>query len=92
MRTPLYDSRARKKTVSVTINMDLWEKARAAGLNLSEIGETAIATAFVARGRARIQAEIEQELAVYNEFVAEHGSFAEAIREHYAALERDEAV
>ena len=92
MRTPLYDARARKKTVSVTINADLWDKARAAGLNLSEIAETAIAAAFVAMERARIQAEIEQELEVYNEFVAEHGSFAEMMREREAARERDEAV
>ena len=42
--------------------------------------------------RARIQAEIEQELEVYNEFVAEHGSFAEMMREREAARERDEAV
>ena len=77
---PLYATTP-KKTVSVTINADLWDKARAAGLNLSEIAETAIAAAFVAGlERARIQAEIELELAVYNEFVAEHGSFAEDAR------------
>ena len=74
MRTPLYDVRARKKTVSVTINADLWEKARAAGLNLSEVAETAIAAAFVARERARIQAEIDLDLTAYNAFVEEHGS------------------
>jgi post-segregation antitoxin (ccd killing protein) len=92
MRTPLYDVRGRKKTVSVTINADLWEKARAAGLNLSEVAETAIAAAFVTVERARIQAEIEQELEIYNEFVAEHGSFADMMREREAVRERDEAV
>ena len=92
MRIPLFDARARKRTVSVTINADLWEKARAAGLNLSEISEAAIATAFVAVERDRIQAEIEQELEIYNEFVAEHGSFADLMRERDAARERDEAV
>jgi antitoxin CcdA len=92
MRTPLYDPNARKKTVSVTINANLWDKARAAGLNLSEIAETAIGTAFVARAKATIQAEIERDLEAYNAFVEEHGSFADAVREHYAALERDEAV
>lgn len=92
MRTPLYDFRARKKTVSVTINADLWERARGAGLNLSEVAETAIAAAFVAKARARIQAEIDLDLTAYNAFVEEHGSFAEAVREHYAAPERDEAV
>jgi post-segregation antitoxin (ccd killing protein) len=92
MRTPLYDAHARKKTVSVTINPDLWGKSRAAGLNLSEIAETAIAAAFVAVERARIRAEIEQELEVYNKFIAEHGSCAKMMREREAARERDEAV
>ncbi len=73
-------------------NTDLWERARAAGLNLSEVAETAIATAFVAVERARIRTEIEQELEVYNEFVAEHGSFADMMREREAVRERDEAA
>jgi antitoxin CcdA len=92
MRTPLYDTKARKRTVSVTINADLWDKARAAGLNLSEIAEAAIGAEFVARAKAKIQAEIDLDLAAYNAFVEEHGSFADAVREHYAALEADEAV
>lgn len=92
MRTPLYDVRARKKTVTVTINADLQERARAAGLNLSEVTETAIAAAVVARERARIQGEIALDLTAYNAFVEEHGSFAEAVREHDATLERDNAV
>jgi antitoxin CcdA len=92
MRTPLYDPNARKKTVSLTINADLWDKARAAGLNLSEIAEAAIGGEFISRTEAKVQAEIELDLAAYNAFVAEHGSFADALREHYAALEADEAV
>ena len=92
MRTPLYDVRARKKTVTVTINADLQERALAAGLNLSEVTETAIAAAVVARERARIHAEIDQELEVYNEFIAEHGSFADMMREREAVRDREEAV
>jgi antitoxin CcdA len=92
MRKPLFDAHARKKTVSVTINSDLWDKAKSAGLNLSEIAEAAIGAEFVARTKARIQAEIDLDLAAYNAFVEEHGSFADAVREHYAALKADEAV
>lgn len=88
MRTPLYDVRARRTTVSVTINADLQERARAAGLDLSEVAEAAV----VARERASVQAEIDLDLTAYNTFVEEHGSFAEAVREHDAALERDIAV
>ncbi|MFO1047263.1 MAG: type II toxin-antitoxin system CcdA family antitoxin [Geminicoccaceae bacterium] len=92
MRKPLFDARARKKTVSLTINADLWDKAKAEGLNLSEISEAAIASAFVTGMQTRIQAEIELDLAAYNAFVAEHGSFADAVREHYATREADETV
>lgn len=92
MRRPFFDPQARKKTVSLTINGDLWEKARAEGLNLSEIAEGAIRDRFVERIQARIQAEIDRDLAAYNAFVEEHGSFADAVREHYATREADEAV
>ena len=92
MRPPLFDLSARKRTVSVTINGDLWDKAKAAGLNLSEVAEAAIRAEFVARARATLQAEIDLDLAAYNAYVAEHGSFADAVREHYASLEADEAV
>ena len=92
MRKPLFDPQARKKTVSLTINGDLCDKARAEGLNLSEIAEGAIREQFVARVGARIQAEIDRDLTAYNAFVEEHGSFADAVREHYAARDADEAV
>lgn len=92
MRRPFFDPGARKKTVSLTINADLWDKAKAEGLNLSEVAEAAIGSAFAARMQARIQAEIELDLAAYNAFVEEHGSFADAVREHYAAREADETV
>ena len=92
MRTPRFDPSARKRTVSVTIKGDLWDKARAAGLNLSEVAEAAMRAEFVARARARLQAEIDLDLAAYNAYIAEHGSFGDAVREHYAAPEADEAV
>ena len=92
MRRPFFDPQARKKTVSLTINGDLWDKARAEGLNLSEIAEGAIRDRFVERMRVRVQAEIDRDLAAYNAFVEEHGSFADAVREHYATRDADEAV
>lgn len=61
-RRPLYDQNARKRTVSITVNGDLWDRAKALGLNLSEIAETAIGAAFVEKEKACIQAEIDQEM------------------------------
>ena len=42
-RRPLYDLQARRKTVSVSLNADLVEKARAAGINISHTAEAALA-------------------------------------------------
>ena len=46
----------------------------------------------MAHATAKIQAEVNLDLAAYNAYVEQHGSFADAVREHYAALEADETV
>jgi post-segregation antitoxin (ccd killing protein) len=39
MPTPLFDSRARKQTVSLTVNSDLYARTRALGINASRVAE-----------------------------------------------------
>ncbi len=73
MRRPLYDLQARRKTVSVSLNADLVEKARAAGINISRIAETALATAFVAHEREMLIAETREASALTEAYIAEHG-------------------
>lgn len=73
MRRPLYDLQARRKTVSVSLNADLVEKARAAGINISRIAETALATAFVAHEREAIRADLREAAELTSRLVAEHG-------------------
>jgi antitoxin CcdA len=92
MRKPLFRADAAKRTVSVTLNSDLHDKARAAGLNVSRIADEALAEALRRHVAERIRKEIEQDLAVCNAFVEEHGSFAEMAREHYAAKDADASV
>jgi antitoxin CcdA len=87
MRSPLYDTAARKRTVSLTLNGDLYAKAKASGLNVSRIAEEAVARALTEAERAKIREEIRQEMEIYNAFIAEHGSPAELVRAHYDELD-----
>lgn len=84
MRDPLFDPKAPKKTVSLTLNSDLYAKARSAGINASRVAEQALAYEVERVQREKIAAEIHRDIEWLNAFVAEHGSFAEAVREHYA--------
>jgi post-segregation antitoxin (ccd killing protein) len=90
MRTPPYDLSAKKRTVSLTLNGDLYAKVRAQGINASQVAEAALAEALALRVSKKVQAEIEQDLAVYNAYVEKHGSPAEMLRDYLA--DRDDAA
>lgn len=87
MRAPVYDVKARKQTVSVTLNKDLYAKAKAAGLNASRIAEEALARALEQAETEKLKAAIRQEMEVLNAFIAEHGSPAELVRAHYDEID-----
>ncbi|MBX9944366.1 MAG: type II toxin-antitoxin system CcdA family antitoxin [Reyranella sp.] len=80
-----YDQAARKRTVSLTLNSDLYAKAKAQGINASQVAEAALAEALAARLTEQARAEIGQDLAAYNAYVDRHGSPAEMLRDHLAA-------
>lgn len=88
MRAALYDRDARKRTVSLTVNSDLYDKAKAAGLNASQVAEEALALALAQATAAAVKIEIRQDLDAYNAYVTRHGSPADLAREHYG--ERDD--
>ena len=84
MKYPLYDIKAPKQTVSLTVNSDLYSQAKKLGINSSQVAEEALNVAVTARLTERLKAEILQDLAAYNSYVAQHGSPAELARGHYA--------
>jgi len=90
MRSPDYDAKASKQTVSITLNSDLYGKAKALGVNASKVAEEAIADAYAALKREKLKLEIAQDLAVTEAYVEKHGSFAEMVRQHYER--EDDAV
>ena len=88
MRKPAFDPSAKKRTVSLTLNADLYDKAKAPGIDPSQVAETALARALDARSREKVRAEIEKDMAAYDAYVEKHGSSAEMLRDYLA--ERDD--
>ena len=90
MRQPPFDPAAKKRTVSLTLNADLYAKAKAHGINASQVAEAALAEALAASLAAEVRAEIDKDMAAYNAYVEKHGSPAEMLRGYLA--ERDDAA
>ena len=90
MRQPLFDPKAKKRTVSLTLNSDLYAKTKEAGINASQVAEAALAVALTSQRAGKARSEIEQDLAAYNAYVEKHGSPAEMLRDYLS--ERDDAA
>jgi antitoxin CcdA len=83
MRDPLYETKAPKQTVSVTLNSDLYSKAKDLGINASKVAEEALAQEYAARRAEAILAELRQDLAAIESYEEQHGSFPELVRAYY---------
>ena len=84
MATKTYDKAATKQTVSLTINSDLYARAKKLKINASKVAEDALAQELARREAEQARADIETDLAAMNAYAAKHGSFAELVREHYS--------
>ncbi len=80
MRVNLFDTGAAKRSVNLTLNSDLVTQARAEGLNLSALAEEAVAAALARRKKEKFAAEIAQACRAHDEYLAEYGSLADAVR------------
>ena len=83
MKDPNFDPNAPKQTVSVTLNSDLYAKAKSVGINASKVAEQAIADEYAKRRREALLAELRQDLAAVERYEEQHGSFPELVRAHY---------
>src|SRR4051812_30536899 len=83
MRTPSHDVKAPKRTVSLTLNSDLYAQAKKLGINASQVAEQALALEVARRRSEALRAEIVQDLEAISAYEAKHGSFAEMAREQY---------
>ena len=83
MQNAPYDLAARKRTVSLTLNSDLYAKVRAAGMNASRIAEAALVQALKAREAEVLRAEIREDMKALADYIAEHGDPAAELREMF---------
>jgi antitoxin CcdA len=84
MSKPLFDAVAKKRTVSITLNSDLYARAKAEGINASQVAEAALAEALAAQLALTARMEIEHDLHAYDDYVEKHGAPAEMLRAHLA--------
>jgi post-segregation antitoxin (ccd killing protein) len=82
VRDPIFEPKAPKQTVSITLNSDLYAKAKSLGINTSKVAEEALAHEYSARRSEALRAEIRDELAALERYEAQHGSFPDLVRAH----------
>lgn len=82
VRRPLYDTKASKQTVSLTINGELYARAKKLELNVSQIAEQALAEAVQHLDAEQVKADIRDDLAAIAAYEQKHGSFVEMMREY----------
>jgi post-segregation antitoxin (ccd killing protein) len=83
MRDPLYDPKAPKQTVSLTLNSELYAKAKSIGINASKVAEESLAKEYAARRGEALLAELRRDVVVVERYEEQHGSFPELVRAHY---------
>jgi antitoxin CcdA len=83
MQNAPYDLAARKRTVSLTLNSDLYAKVRAAGMNASRIAEAALVQALKAKEAEVLRAEIREDMKALADYIAAHGDPAAELREMF---------
>ena len=83
MRDLNFDLNAPKQTVSVTLNSDLYAKAKSVGINASKVAEEAIADEYSKRCKEALLKELREDLAAVEKYEEQHGSFPELVRAHY---------
>ena len=83
MRKPLFEPKAAKQTVSITLNSDLYAKAKNVGINASRVAEEALAKEYAARCSKALSLELRQDMAAVERYSNQHGTFAELVRAHY---------
>ncbi len=83
VREPLFKAEAPKKTVSLTINSDLYARTKAEGINASKIAEQALAQELERKRRESFQADVARDVAAVDAYIKKHGSFSAGVRAHF---------
>lgn len=89
MSDALFDTGARRRTVSLTVNGDLVDKAKAAGINVSRTAEAALAEALKAWRQKQVRDEIARDLRAMEDYVDQHGNPAVELRGMFGGVDFD---
>ena len=81
--------KAAKRTVSLTLNSDVYAQAKKLGINASQVAEEALIQQVARHKAEQLRAEIRQDLEAVDAYMAKHGSFAEMVRQHYHGNDED---
>ena len=76
----VYDRNAPKQIANLSVNRDLLNAAREAGINLSDVFEEALAKKVAAAKRELWARENSDAIADYNEFVEQQGIASDGTR------------
>ncbi len=77
---PLYDTDAPKKATNLSLNSDLLVKAKDLQINLSATLEQALKEKLAEQEAKNWAEENKKAIQAYNDFVEEHGCFADEFR------------
>lgn len=77
---PLYDTHAPKKATNLSLNSDLLIKAKDLKINLSATLEQALKEKLAEQKAKSWAEENKKAIQSYNDFVEEHGCFADEFR------------
>lgn len=72
-----------KRTVSLTIDSDVYRQAKELNVNASRVAEQALADEVRRRRAEALAAEIQVDLTAANEYIEKNRSFAELARDHF---------
>ena len=83
MRSPLYNPNAPRQTVSLTLNSELYAKARSFDINASRVAEEALAYAVTQKVAEQVRREVAADIAYWNAFEAQHSAEFEALQAYF---------
>jgi post-segregation antitoxin (ccd killing protein) len=87
MKEPLFDESAARRTVSLTLNSDLYARAKEAGINVSRVAEQALAGAYAEKAREALRAQMAEDIRALDAFAEKYGSFTEEMEAWEATLD-----
>ena len=87
MKEPLFDESAARRTVSLTLNSDLYARAKEAGINVSRVAEQALAGAFAEKAREALRAQMAEDIRALDAFAEKYGSFTDEMEAWEATLD-----